>query len=74
MAPSDVHGQTAGAWKESEMARVPGGPLRRLPPGASNGAGRISVRREAGLKAPGPASPELHGVFPGQEGFESLQR
>jgi len=41
MAPSDVHGQTAGAWKESEMARDPGGPLRRLPPGASNGAGRM---------------------------------
>jgi len=41
MGPSDVHGQTAGAWKESWMARDPGGPLRRLPPGASNGAGRI---------------------------------
>jgi hypothetical protein len=27
MAPSDVHVQTAGAWKESEMARDPGGPL-----------------------------------------------
>jgi len=28
MGPSDVHVQTAGAWKESEMARDPGGPLR----------------------------------------------
>jgi len=28
MGPSDVHVQTAGAWKESGMARDPGGPLR----------------------------------------------
>ena len=38
MGPSDVHGQTAGAWKGAGMARSPGGPLRPLPPGSSNGA------------------------------------
>src|SRR5688572_12057605 len=38
MAPSGVHGQAAGAWKASEMAQAPGGPLRPLPPGSSNGA------------------------------------
>jgi len=31
MAPSDVHGQATGAWKESEMARDPGGPLWPFP-------------------------------------------
>jgi len=31
MAPSDVHVQTAGAWKEGEMAQDPGGPLRPFP-------------------------------------------
>src|SRR5688572_30036641 len=30
MAPSDVHGQTAGARKESEMAQDPGGPGQPL--------------------------------------------
>src|SRR5678815_4966562 len=43
MAPSDVHVQTAGAWKEGEMARDPGGLLRRSLPGASNGAGRLQM-------------------------------
>jgi hypothetical protein len=43
MAPSDVHVQTAGAWKEGEMARAPGGLLRRSLPGASNGAGRLQM-------------------------------
>ena len=59
MGPSDVHGQTAGAWKESWMAQAPGGPLRPLPPGASNGA---DVKR--GLRSY-PARPELHGDLPG---------
>src|SRR5262245_4919608 len=45
MAPSDVHVQTAGAREESEMARDPGGPLRRLVRGASNGAQAASSRR-----------------------------
>ena len=31
-------GSRPGAWKESEMARAPGGSLRRLARGASNGA------------------------------------
>jgi len=43
MAPSDVHVQTTGAWKEGEMARDPGGLLRRSLPGASNGAGRLQM-------------------------------
>jgi len=35
MAPSASHVQTAGAWKEGEMARDPGGPLRPFPGEAS---------------------------------------
>jgi len=31
MALSDVHVQTAGAWKGGETARDPGGPLWPLP-------------------------------------------
>jgi hypothetical protein len=30
VAPSDVHVQTAGAWKEGEMARDPGGPCQSV--------------------------------------------
>jgi hypothetical protein len=47
MAPSDVHVQTAGAWKEGEMARDPGARCVGYRRAASNGADR-----EAELKAP----------------------
>jgi hypothetical protein len=65
MAPSDVHGQTAGAWTESEMARNPGGPLRPLPPGASNGA---VEKRDSSSQPCQPRSPGE--IFPGQGGFK----
>jgi hypothetical protein len=39
MAPSDVHVQATGAWKESEMARYPGARANRLRRSASNGGG-----------------------------------
>jgi len=59
MAPSDVHVQTAGAL-EGEMAQDPGGPRVGYRRAASNGADR-----EAGLKAPDPASPDTrHGGLP----------
>src|SRR5262245_48293902 len=38
-------GRRSGARKESEMARAPGGSLRRLVRGASNGAQAASSRR-----------------------------
>jgi hypothetical protein len=65
MAPSGVHGQAAGAWKESEMARHPGGPLRTQPPGASNGA---VEKRGLSSKLPAQTSKE---IFPGQRGSKS---
>ena len=59
MGPSDVHGQTAGAWTESWMARGPGGSLRPLPPGSQQWG-----RREAGISSSYPVRPELHGALP----------
>ena len=59
MGPSDVHVQTAGAWKEGEMARDPGARCVGYRRAASNGADR-----EAGLKAPAlPAqTPQMSGL------------
>jgi len=56
------------------MARDPGGPLRRLPPGASNGAGRQHWRHaRSGAHRSFPASPDLQGDLP-RAGLDTKSR
>jgi len=47
MGPSDVHVQTAGVLEGGEMARDPGGSLRRPLARASNGVGSGGSRRRS---------------------------
>src|SRR5687767_10760848 len=63
MAPSDVHVQTAGVLEGGEMARDPGGSLRRPSANVSNGA-RSGGSRRRPMTVVGPADTVRGGSSP----------
>jgi hypothetical protein len=71
MAPSEVHVQTAGVLEGGEMARDPGGSLRRLPARASNGVGSGGSRPRS--DDPGSDQP-TQGAAAARSGTENRRR